>query len=390
MKVLMVNPHIFSGGAEKVVLSTAHWLNKFGIHCDVLTLSLELEVSGRKRGIRFLLPEKKAEYWPNVAILSTTKNLFSELQKLLLSIKSVRDDYDIFNPHSFPAYLAFGFLNTPSNARVVWTCHDILDVYGPMRGIFEESQALHSLLKVLRALDRRIVTNSIDAIVTVSTLHANEVMRAYGRRPYVIPPAIEFDYYAEGNGEAFRDRYGLSDTFLCVHVGSLIPRKGQEISLKAIAALQNRIPELRLAVIGTGPDMQKSKKLALDLGIKENVIFTGKISDDCLRDAYHAADVNLLPSTLESFGLTSMEALASGTVSIVSNETGVSECLHAYGIGYILRKRTPTDLAESIVHVYKNPEEARNKAEKAREILCEKFSWKSYVERLLEVYKTGT
>jgi len=242
---------------------------------------------------------------------------------------------------------------------------------------------------VIEILDRNVVTKNIDAIVTVSTLHAKEVVHAYNRQPYIIPPAIEIESYAEGNGEAFRDRYNLSDTFLSVHVGNLIPRKGQEISIKAISILRHSIPKIHLALIGSGPDMQRLRKLVLDLNLKENVTFTGKVNDDHLRDAYKAANVNLLPSTLESFGLTPLEALASGTISIVSRETGVSEYLNAHEMGYVLPDRTPTELGKSILHVYKNPDEVEAKVKQAKDVLRQKFSWKNYVQKLLQVYKAA-
>lgn len=388
LRVLLINPHIFSGGAERVVISTARWLNNLGVKCDVLTLSLESETVKEETGIHFLLPTKQIKYSSNVSIHSTAKKLLLELQKLCSVVNSVIDDYDVFNPHSFPAYWVFGFVKTRNKTKVVWTCHDVFDVYGSMRTIFEKNEALRNMLRVFATFDRHIVTKHIDAMVTVSTAHAKEVMRAYGRQPYVIPPAIDMESYVEENGKSFRKRYNLSDSFFAIHVGNMIPRKGQEISIRTIAILRDLIPEIRLALVGSGPDMQKLRKLVLDLNLKENVTFTGKISDHEVRNAYKAANVNLLPSTLESFGLTPIEALASGTVSIVSRETGVSEYLEKHGMGYVLSTRDPSELAKSILHVYKNPDEAKAKVKKAQYILREEFSWNSYVQKLLEVYKT--
>ncbi len=388
MKVLLVNPHIFSGGAERVVISTARWLNKLGTRCDVLTLSLRTEAVKDASGVHFILPQKRIPYTHNVAVLGTAKKAILELHSLYLSINSLMDDYDIFNPHNFPANWAFGLAKTRDESRVVWTCHDVFDVHGSMRVLFERNKALQGLLKVLSTFDRNAVIRSIDAIVTVSAMYAKKVAQAYGQQPYIIPPAVETENYVNGDGELFRDRYNLSDNFLIVHVGDLIPRKGQEISIGAIAVLRDYIPSVRLALIGEGPDLQRLRKLALDLNIEESIIFTGKIGDSDLRNAYTAADVNVLPSTLESFGLTPIEALASGTASIVSRDAGVSEYLNAYGIGYVLPERTSRELAKLILHVYKNRDEADAKVEKAQGILREKFSWDNHVRKLLEVFKT--
>lgn len=388
MKVLLINPHIFRGGAERIVVSTARWLNRLGVECDVLTLSLDAELIGKEEMTRFLLSSRKVEYTPNVAIHSSISKSLLELQSLCLSMDSVMDEYDVLNPHSFPAYWAFGLARARKKAGTVWTCHDVFDVYGPLRAVFQENRALRYLLEISAIFDRKVVTRNIDAIVTVSSLHARSVIRAYGKRPYIIPPAIEIESYAGGRGENFRDRYNLSDAFFCLHVGSLIPRKGQEISIRAIAFLRDLIPDVHLVLIGSGPNLQTLRKLVQDLGVEDNVIFTGKISDKDLKDAYNAANINLLPSTLESFGLTPMEALASGTISIVSKETGVSEYLRAYGIGYVLSSRDPAELAKAILHVYRNPEEANAKTKKAVDILEKNFSWPSYVRRLLEIYKT--
>ena len=370
-----------------MVISSACWLNKLGVKCDILTLSLELEAFKKEKEIRLLLPQKEIKYNFNLTIHDAAKRLLLELKELCSSVNSIKDDYDIFNPHIFPAYWVFGLVKTSNKAKVVWTCHNIFDVYGPMRAIFQKNGLPHNSFKILTTFDKHVVARKVNAIVTVSSLHAKEIIRNYGKQPYIITPGIDFERYAQGNGRTFREKYNVLDSFLAIHVGNLIPRKSQEISIKAIAILRNVISNIRLAVIGNGPDLSKLKRLVLDLNLEKNVLFTGNIGEHELRNAYKAANVNLLPSALESFGLTPIEALASGTVSIVSKETGVAEFLEKYEAGYVLKNRTPAELAKAILHVYENPEEAKIKVEKAQDILREKFSWKNYAQRLLEVYK---
>lgn len=370
-----------------MIISSARWLNKLGVKCDILTLSLELESLRKEKEIRLLLPPKEIKYNFNLTIHGAAKRLFLELKELCSSLNAIKDDYDIFNPHNFPAYWVFGLVKTPNRAKVVWTCHNVFDVYGPMIAIFQKNGLPHKLFKILTTFDKRVITRKVNAIVTVSSLHAREITRSYGKQPYIITPGIDFECYAQGNGRVFREKYNVLDSFLAIHVGNLIPIKNQEISIRAIAILRNVIPNIRLAVIGGGPDLLKLKKLVVDLNLEKNVFFTGNMDEHELRNAYKAANVNLLPSALESFGLTPIEALASGTISIVSKEAGVAEFLEKYKAGYVLENRIPAELAKAILHVYENPEEAKIKVEKAQTILQEKFSWKSYAQRLLEVYK---
>ena len=386
MKVLLINPHIFStGGAEKVVLASARYLRKLGVDCDVLTLSLD-EKTKHMNSVRFIMPSKEIKYGINISPFSIMKKKFIEFNNLILGVKNIIQNYDIFNPHNNPSNWIFSLLKK-GDARVVWTCHNVFDAYGPTRAVFEKSWVLGQLLQNLKVFDKQIVSRTIDAIVTPSTSYAKKVFRSYGCQCYVIPPGIEVEKYSQGDGDAFRERYKIRESFLAVHIGALISRKCQEISIKAITILKNVIPNIRLAIIGSGPDEEKLKQLVSALNVKRNVIFTGRLNEVDLKNAYHAADVNLLPSTLESFGLTPLEALASNTISIVSNETGVSEYLQRYNIGYVMGSKTSSELVKQILHIYRKTSEVEEKVKKARDILQTQFSWSRYARNLLRVYK---
>ncbi len=167
----------------------------------------------------------------------------------------------------------------------------------------------------------------------VSSLAA-EVMQQLGiGRP---PPIGTFglgtdpDFFNPGRDSGtLRVKWAIADAPLLLTVARLIPHKGQDVVLRALAALEPEFPTLRYAMIGTGPDEARLRKLAEDLKVSDRVIFAGPLSDDEVAEAYATATVYLGLSRTdksidaEGFGISFVEASASGVPIIAGDSGGV-------------------------------------------------------------------
>jgi glycosyltransferase involved in cell wall biosynthesis len=112
---------------------------------------------------------------------------------------------------------------------------------------------------------------------------------------------------------------------LCV--GRLTAAKGQAILLKAVAQLHSQGSPVRLTLVGMGPDEHSLKAYAEQLGISEQVDFTGAVDQDHILDYYHAADIFVLPSFAEGLPVVLMEAMAMEIPCITTAITGVPELI---------------------------------------------------------------
>jgi phosphatidyl-myo-inositol dimannoside synthase len=183
---------------------------------------------------------------------------------------------------------------------------------------------------------RQILGNASGIVSTsawVSGL-AVDVMQQLGiKRP---PPVGTFglgtdpDFFHPGRDTGrLRARWGIGDAPLLLTVARLIPHKGQDVVLRALAELRPEFPSLHYAMVGTGPDEPRLRTLAEDLGISDRVIFAGPVSDDEVAEAYATSTVYLGLSRTdksidaEGYGISFLEASASGLPIIAGDSGGV-------------------------------------------------------------------
>ncbi len=206
---------------------------------------------------------------------------------------------------------------------------------------------------IKRLTTRRIFEDSagVVAISDWSADLAREVMAAAGvaREPAVLINPLGTDptfFRPSRDGAAFRARLGLGDGPLLLTVARLVPHKGIDVTLRAVAALAAEWPTLRYVVVGTGDDRARLDALARTLGIHERITFAGKLSDDEIADAYAAATFYVGLSRVDSeinaegFGISFVEAAASGVPSVAGDSGGVRSAVRDNETGLVV---DPTD-----------------------------------------------
>jgi glycosyltransferase involved in cell wall biosynthesis len=161
---------------------------------------------------------------------------------------------------------------------------------------------------------------------------------AYGSAAYtVVPNGIDLDrfYWEEGRRARFRSYHHLpKDAFVMGHVGRFVPVKNHAFLLELFAEVKKQRADAHLLLCGDGPLLDEIKKKAADMGLAEDVTFTGNIVNP--QDAYCAMDVMVLPSQFEGFPLSVIEGYAAGLPCLVSDtvtkEVGIGELVEFFSL----------------------------------------------------------
>jgi len=175
----------------------------------------------------------------------------------------------------------------------------------------------------------RWITNRAERVVTCSHYMQGHVADIYGLdedRVTVIPNGIDpLDLQPVDDLETLRGNFAATDEQLVILVGRLVYEKGFQLALEALPGIVERVGKVRFLVAGSGTHEEQLKEQARELGLMEHGTFLGWIGDDVLHSLYRIADLCVVPSLYEPFGLVALEAMASGCPCIVADTGGLRE-----------------------------------------------------------------
>ena len=177
----------------------------------------------------------------------------------------------------------------------------------------------------------RWITNRSDRVIACSFYMREQIADIFGveeERVAVIPNGIDpEDLQPQDAGELRRLRleFAAPDEKLVLLVGRLVYEKGFQLALEAMPGVIERLPGTRFLVAGSGTHEEELRRQAEELGLMEHGTFLGWIGDDVLHSLYRIADVCVVPSIYEPFGLVALEAMASGCPCIVADTGGLRE-----------------------------------------------------------------
>jgi D-inositol-3-phosphate glycosyltransferase len=205
----------------------------------------------------------------------------------------------------------------------------------------------------------------------------------------VIPLGVDLERFQPVDKAEARAALGLKDERIVLFVGRLEPLKGVDILINAAALLESDVDCSVLIVGGdesSRAQMARLRGLARERGIEERVAFVGAVDHDKLPLYYSAADVCVVPSHYESFGLVAVEAMASGLPVVASRVGGLTGTVKDGETGYLIPWLCPEPFAERIELLLDNEPLRRNLGEAAREAVG-RYRWESVVAAVLDVYR---
>jgi len=170
-------------------------------------------------------------------------------------------------------------------------------------------------------------------------------------RVRVLPNTINERFGPGPKPDYLLDRHGLRGRKVLLTVSRLAAterQKGHDKVIQALPVLTKRYPELRYVIVGEGGDRRRLECLARRLGVADNVLFLGQVDSKELAEYYRVADVFLMPSTQEGFGIVFLEAAASGLTPIGGNCDGSVDALADGAIGFTINPESSDQLVRAI------------------------------------------
>lgn len=241
--------------------------------------------------------------------------------------------------------------------------------------------------KVLEKADRIVATSPQEKE------HMRSLVSAKGSID-IIPCGTDIRKFGSVNREAAREKLGIDpDAKVVFYVGRFDRRKGIETLVRAVAKSQIKDQNLKLVIGGgsrpgqsDGIERDRIEKIVGELGLRDITTFPGRLGDDTLPSYYAAADVCVVPSHYEPFGLVAIEAMASGTPVVASDVGGLQYTVVPEETGLLAPPKDDAAFAVAIDRILANPEWAKELGKKARVRVEKQFSWDGVASQLGELY----
>jgi len=205
-----------------------------------------------------------------------------------------------------------------------------------------------------------------------------------------LAPGVDADAFHPGvDGSAVRARYGLRDRPVVVCVSRLVPRKGQDMLIRALPTIRRRVPGTALLLGSGGPYRSRLERLARDAGVESDVVFTGSVPWTELPSLYAAGDVYAMPCRtraggldVEGLGIVYLEASATGLPVVAGDSGGAPDAVLAGETGYVVGGRDVAAIAGRIADLLSDPERAKAMGAAGRSWVEREWRWEKQADRL--------
>lgn len=363
------------GGSGVVAAELARCLADRGHRTHVISSDTPFRLRESDGGVRFHRVET-----PGYPLFREPQYLLALANRLVQVARAHRLDiihahYAI--PHAAAAYLARQILaggcsEPPCAPRTITTLHGTDVTILGSDSSYRETVAF--------CIDQSDAVTAVSASLRADTKRAMPVTREIS----VIPNFVDLEVYRRRPDPARHTRWSASGERLVMHLSNLRPVKQIDAVVKVFAKIRERVPA-RLLIGGEGPELGRAEQLIDELGLRDHVDLVGEAQD--VVGLLSAADLFLLPSLQESFGLSALEAMACGVPVVASNVGGLPEVITDGANGFLHPPHDVQQMAESAIRLLLDAElHARMAAEGVR-VAREKFSADQIVPQYEALYE---
>lgn len=251
----------------------------------------------------------------------------------------------------------------------------------------------------LRINTEQEIVQSADTLIAATQAERIQLMWLYGakmRKIKVVPPGVDTALFWPVPRSEARNRIGMPDTIqMVLYVGRIEPLKGIDTLMQAVSILRSQssdgLKDVCLCVIGgeaaadEDAEIARLRMLSDELGLGDVVKFLGPKDQQAIRDYYAAAEVVVMPSSYESFGMVALEAMACGTPVIASEIGGLAYLIQDGVTGFHVPDREPEELADKIRLILQNPE-LREEMSTAGSQYARSYAWPAVTSQIERVY----
>ncbi|MDO8577224.1 MAG: glycosyltransferase [Candidatus Daviesbacteria bacterium] len=372
------------GGMNTYVLELSKALSQKGYQIDIYTRSVDtnspqvVNINPNLRVVHLLAgkpaPVSKKQLIRFIPEFIDNFNKFMKEEKL---------SYDLINAHYYLSGLIGLQLKKRLNVPLFMTFHTL----ALMKNLVEKQEDYQRI-----EYETLLVKNS-DKIIATSEADLEYIHTLYGcplKKISILTPGVDLKVFRPLEKKQAKQAIKASlNHKLILFVGRIVPLKGIDSLLYAMKILTKRNPKLTICLWIIGEESKESKRLILLrnlLKINTFVKFIGKISNQDLPNYYNAAEVLVLPSQYESFGITALEAMACGVPVVITDATGVSNLLDKKHSSLLTSASNPIMLARKINHLLTdNIEHQKMSREVAKKV--QDLSWENIADEFIALCK---
>ncbi|HVE91648.1 MAG TPA: glycosyltransferase [Actinomycetota bacterium] len=376
-----------SGGLNVYVRKVAAEMARRNVHSDIYTRRTspdEPEVTTLAQGVRVISvtagPQRPVH---KDRLPRLVKRFAAEVERLSAGFGS----YELVHAHYWLSGVAGIHLKRSWKIPMAVSFHTLARVK-------DGASPQDSLEPLFRKRGEDRVVRSADRVVAATPMERDQLVDLYGCDPariMIVPPGVDLDLFHPDGREESRRRMGFGPHPTVVFVGRLQPLKGPHVALGALARLRHMVPDARLVIAGdesprgTWGERLRLHLTARRLGVTRRTTFLEPLPHDQLPHLYRAADVVVIPSASESFGLVALEAAACGTPVVATAVGGLRRLVQDGQTGYLVTRRAAKPFAHALSRVLADREAAERLGSNAV-MLASRFPWSATTRGLLETY----
>jgi len=385
-----------TGGMNVYVRELSRQLGRMGIHVDVFTRSQDDHVPHILHelgyGNRVVHVPAGPEHPVPKDELATYIPEFVDGIKAFACEKGIY--YDIIHSHYWMSGLAAASLSDLwAGAPIVHMFHTLGEMKNRIARSDEEREGAYRVQGEKQALGRanRIVVSTLAELTQLRFLY-----KADPNKMVVIPPGVNVSRFYPIPSDEAKMYVGLKpQDRMVLFVGRIEPLKGVDTLIEAMSCLQLKEKKpVHLAIIGGDPaaspeemtvEMARLQTMCDALGVDQSVVFLGKRDQDKLPYYYSAAEVVVMPSHYESFGMVALEAMACGTPVIASEVGGLAYLVRDGETGFTIPAEEPETLCEKLSWLLNDSELHQTMSQRAVEY-AQDYAWEKIAKQIVEVY----
>jgi D-inositol-3-phosphate glycosyltransferase len=389
-----------TGGMNVYVRDLTKELGKLGIHVDVFTRSQDEHVPHVLHDLGFgnrvvhiqagpEEPKSKADIAKYIPEFAEGIKRFAEEKGII---------YDALHSHYWMSGLAAEILsNAWGGTPIVHMFHTLGEMKNRVARSDEErasEERLEGERQVLRRA-KRVIVATMAELTQLRFLYKTDANKLT-----IIPPGVDTSHFYPIEKDEAKQFIGLKpEDRMILFVGRIEPLKGVDTLIQAMShfdkSLQNKEHPVHLAIIGGEPnvsphemsaEMKRLQKLSDDLCMGSTILFLGKRAQDTLPYYYSAAEVLVMPSLYESFGMVALEAMACGTPVIASEVGGLGYLVQNGVTGYTIPDSDPNMLSEKLSILLSNKDLRNDMACRAVGD-ARNYQWGIVASQIVDVYK---
>jgi glycogen(starch) synthase len=256
---------------------------------------------------------------------------------------------------------------------------------GRMHGLHNDLQ------RYISQMEWRLTYESWNVIVNSQHMHRElqSLFQVPADKIVVIPNGIDPDHFDfQFDPTPLRRQYASEHQQICLFVGRMVREKGVHVLLQAAQSILAAVPGTQFLLVGTGYYLDDMKALANNLGISHNVHFLGYVSDHDLLRLYKAADVVVIPSLYEPFGIVALEGMAAQVPVVTTDAGGLVDFVEHLETGVTTYAGDIGSLSWGILEILRNKPLAQHLREVAYDKVKNIYNWKVIAKRTMELYET--